>query len=172
MSGDTGQYHVLNVACDPGVDYCAFASYDTSKEKWDVWKIDLPENFGAKAATIRASLEGRGVGCQLKLFVAEGQYAGPNARNTIRLSKIATLVQSQALDAGFSMLVRPGLKEDGELPASTWQAFIGAAGQKKRPERKALAMGHARRLLGYELNDQDIADAVCMVDWMMNHGCD
>jgi hypothetical protein len=169
----------IYVACDPGKNVCAFACHDSGKRgknKWSMWKIDMPENFGARAGAVRASLEDRLKAGAHGVFVVEGQYGGPNQATTIRLSKVATLVQCQALDAGYTLfnngrVSKKGLPaEDGEVAASTWQSWMRAGGQTERDDRKAMAMGYARKLVGVDLNDQDMADAVCMVDWMMKNG--
>ena len=93
--------------------------------------------------------------------VVEGQFMGINAQSMMRLVEMRTTVQCACDLVGVSyQTVLPGV----------WQTAILARGffTAKRKERKELSIQIASMRTGIEIDDDGIADAVCIGLWWLD----
>ena len=90
--------------------------------------------------------------------VCEAPWVGPNVKTALKLAKVVGAVEFAALIAGCEVydMVHP----------STWRQRVIGKRLAALPDWKARAVKRASQLAGKTIEDEDLAEAICICRWL------
>ena len=138
------------LACDPGTKMCAFALYENG---------ELVATYKVKSTFDKL----KGFFSKLNLndyvFAIEDQYLNLNVRTLKSLVEIrATVLTLARIYNAAKCLV---------IPPQKWQTvMLGVNIKSKREQRKAVSCMVASSIAKQQIKDNDIADAICIGDYV------
>lgn len=138
------------LACDPGTKMCAFALYRDGK---------LFATYKIKSTFDKLKDFFSGLGLDSYVFAIEDQYLNLNVRTLKSLVEIrATVLTLARIYNATKCLV---------IPPQKWQTvMLGVNIKSKREQRKTVSCMVASSIAKQQIKDNDIADAVCIGDYV------
>lgn len=140
---------MILIACDPATKECAFAVFRKGKllrmDKLQMKRRDILAYFR-----------------QFKNFglAIELQYSYLNTKTLIKLVEARRTVEMLALQAGCKYIYN--------IQPSVWQKSLSNR-KMLRDEIKKLSMEKASKIAKVKITDSDIADAVCIGEFVLNN---
>lgn len=101
----------------------------------------------------------RGLARDYRVTLAcEAPWVGPNVATALKLAKVVGAVELAALVAGCEVydMVHP----------STWRQRVIGKRLSALPDWKARAVKRASQLTGRTIDDEDMAEALCIAHWL------
>ena len=139
------------LACDPGTKMCAFALYKNGK---------LSATYKVKSTFNKLKDFFLSLNLSDYIFVIEDQYLNLNVKTLKSLVEIRTTVLTLARVYNASKCL--------VIPPQKWQTvMLGVNIKAKREQRKAVSCMVASSIAKQEIKDNDIADAVCIGDYVI-----
>jgi len=140
----------LILACDPGTKFCAFALY---RDRKLIATYKIKSTFD-KLREFFSSLKVKNY-----VFIIEDQYLSLNVRTLKLLVEVRTTVLTLARIYNASKCL--------VIPPQKWQrAMLGVSIKSKREQRKAVSCLVASSIAKRQIKDNDIADAICIGDYV------
>ena len=142
--------NTLIISCDPSTRKSAFAVFDENGLK-SYTKVTT------KFGDVRSFFD-QFSGERFAFFI-EDQYLNLNVKTLIKLVSARTMILTLARVAG-------AVKCD-VIPPQSWQTImLGVNIKAKRDQRKRVSCLVASEIAGEEITDPDIADAICIGDYV------
>ena len=140
------------IACDPGTKYCAFSVYKKGK---------LVGCYKVKATFHHINAFFNELNTNDFEMVIEDQYLHLNVNTLKKLVRVRSIVETLAM-------VFNGGKECYVVSPQSWQTIeLGVHIKSKRDQRKRVSCMVASAIAKKEIKDNDIADAVCIGDYVI-----
>jgi len=150
---------MILISCDPSTKKCAFAIYKNFKlVEYFAIQASKKENIMSKKQQILNVFEKYSGDFMLAI---EDQYGHLNTKTLIKLVESRMFIQMLAdvyKCLGFYI-----------VPPSTWQKHMFGKGKMLRDERKEKAKKIATSMVNEQINDSDIADAICIGQYVLKN---
>ena len=143
-------YKKMILACDPSTRYCAFALYDENGRLRNTYKVK--SSFNSLTSFFK-KFRRKNI-----IFAVEDQYLNLNVKTLMKLVEIRTTLTTLAkVYNNAECLI---------IPPQKWQTTMLGYRKAKREQRKALSCMVASEIAKKPIDDDNIADAVCIGEYV------
>ncbi len=140
------------LSCDPSTKKCAFALFDKNGQLISFYKVDTSLDI---LISFFKSMKNK-----YTIFAVEDQYLNLNVKTLESLVEVRSMLVTLARVFGKKNI------KYFVIPPQRWQSTMLGVIQARREQRKKIACLVASKIAGNTIKDNDIADAICIGDYV------
>lgn len=140
------------LSCDPSTKNCAFALYGKDGRLRSFCKIETSLDILIEFFKTMRN--------KYTIFAVEDQYLNLNVRT------LKSLVEVRSMLITLAKVYSKNPMECVVVPPQKWQSVILGTIKAKRKQRKKISCMVASDIAGENITDNDIADAICIGDYI------